>query len=171
MTVKRDRVLAGLRALAGGIQKNISRHPTTTIADKTYTGPQLLARVNVSVDSAARVQAAWTALAGALADDKRVRTLEGPFLDAVRANVQLMWSNDTTRLAQYGLEPPKKRGALTTDKELVRIAKLRSTREKRQTKGKRQKAAIRGDVAGVVITPTVRGGKGKGGAGGDGGDD
>jgi len=42
-------------------------------------------------------------------------------------------------------------------------AKNRATRKKRGTLGKRQKAAIKGNVKGVTITPIVAGAAGSGG--------
>jgi hypothetical protein len=83
--------------------------------------------------------------------------VNGATLKLVRDQVRLMYKDNHTGLGDFGVKPYRDRAPLTNDVLLVRAEKAKATRVKRGTKGKRQKAAIRGDVTGVVIEPIVAG--------------
>jgi hypothetical protein len=55
-------------------------------------------------------------------------------------------------LADFGFTVPK-RAALTVEQQTQAIAKRKATRKARNTLGKKQKAAIKGNVTGVNVTP------------------
>jgi hypothetical protein len=157
-TPSRSAVLISLQALARGVKGDLGR-PNVTLAGKTYSMAQILARVNNSVDSALAVRAAQAALKEALLHDAALQKREAGFLAGLRALLQAQYAHDRQKLAAYGLAPKKPKPPPSAEQELLRIAKLRATREKRQTRGKRQTAAIRGDVTGVLIEPIVGGKK------------
>jgi hypothetical protein len=67
----------------------------------------------------------------------------------------LMFANAPDTLAVFGLKPPKARVPLTTAQRAAKTAKAEATRIARGTASKKQKAAIKGNVAGVTITPLI----------------
>ena len=83
--------------------------------------------------------------------------------------LQGAFAHSSEALAEFGLEPKKKRRPATAEEVLVSAAKLRATRAERRTMGKRQKAAIKGNVTGVVITPVTAPTDGAGGGSNGGG--
>ena len=158
-TPTRDSVLAELRLLESGIQKYPS-NGNMTLASVTYTDADLLSRIGACIDAVAAAKLAHGALTEAIANEERVLRDASEFLAGVKKNIQRRFSNASATLIDFGLAPKKQRRAATTEEKLVRDAKVQATRAKRGTKGKRQKAAIKGKVTGVVITPIV-GGEGK----------
>ena len=164
VTPTRRDVLAELRSLASGVQKHLTTGPYG-IAGQTYTATELLTRVQVSVDSAVRVQEARAALVDALANDSAIHKSEAEFLRSLRNIILGAFSNSSETLAEFALEPKKKRRPLTAEESLEAAAKLRATRAERRTMGKRQRARIKGDVTGVVITPVTTPAQGAGAKG------
>jgi hypothetical protein len=57
-------------------------------------------------------------------------------------------------LADFGIHP-KARTPPTVEASLAAVAKRRATRAARRTMGSQQKKAVKGDVTGVVVTPTT----------------
>ena len=85
-----------------------------------------------------------------------LRALEasvGPQLRAYKRFLLATFGTATQQLAEFGLQPPKARTPISTESRATATAKARATRAARGTKGKKQKAAIKGDVTGVVVTP------------------
>ena len=151
---KQNDVIAELRALVNGIQSNL---PTTTltVAGKSLPPAQLLAFVQSCLASLTTVQAARGALTDAIVADRAFQAQNQATLKAIRSMIALMFVDNVSKLAEFGLTPPKERAPLSAEALLSRAAKSRATRAKRRTMGKRQKAAIKGDVTGVVISPTT----------------
>jgi hypothetical protein len=168
VTPARRDVLAELRSLASGAQKHM-KTGRYTITNRPYTGGQIARRVQVSVDAAVRVQEARAALADALANEMAVKKAEADFLRGLRIVIQGAFCNSSETLAEFALEPRKKRRPLTAEESVLAAAKLRATRAERRTMGKRQRARITGDVTGVVISPATADGTNQGGEGKTGG--
>jgi hypothetical protein len=162
VTPSRNDVLAELRSLESGVQQYMASD-TITIASQTYTGAELLARIQVSLDSATSVQEARGALTDAIAKDRLVRKREASFLQDLRLVIGLRFSNSTETLQAFAIQPKKKRKPPSVQESLAAAAKLRATRAERRTMGKRQKAAIKGNVTGVKITPVTSDGTSNGG--------
>ena len=151
---KQSDVIAEIRALLEGIQANLPT-ATLTIGGKSYSPAQLLAFVQSCLASLMAVQMAHGALRDAVAADRTFQAQNQATLKAIRSMIALMFVDNATKLAEFGLTPPKERTPLSAEALLSRAAKARATRAKRRTMGRRQKAAIKGDVTGVVITPTT----------------
>lgn len=161
VTKSRDNALTELRSLLAGLKTNATDHPST-LAGQTYTDGQLIARVQVSLDAEAKVQTLKNDLHDALIECDEVRARETEFLKGVRALVQGRHLGSHTTLQDFGMVPKKPPTKRTGEQRVVMTAKNRATREKRGTLGPKQKAAIRGDVTGVVIEPVTTEGKGGG---------
>jgi hypothetical protein len=153
-TQTRDSLLAELRGFLAGYQKNLAASPLT-VAGKAYTGAQILALLQSAIDVEVAVAQAEGVLVGLRASEKMFWEKNGKALKALRGIVGLMYADSIGTLADFGMEPRKPRAAMSTDTLLLRAAKAKATRTKRGTLGKRQKAALKGDVTGVIIQPIV----------------
>jgi hypothetical protein len=153
-TPSQDDVLADLRGLQAGIQKNLATF-TFIVAGKTYTGAEALAFVDSCIASVQAVVTARANLAGALTANQKFQALNGGTLKALRGMIALMYSDQHTKLNEFAIQPRKPRTPLTNDALVLRAAKAKATRTKRRTMGKRQRAKIKGDVAGVIIEPVT----------------
>ena len=80
-------------------------------------------------------------------------TTAGPTLSALRRNLLAMFGNAPQILAIFGLQAPKPKAQKTVEEKAVAAAKLRATRTARGTASKKSKAAIKGNVVGVDLTP------------------
>ena len=58
-------------------------------------------------------------------------------------------------LADFAVKPVKIPAPMSNETLLLRAARNQATRKERRTMGKKQRRAIKGDVTGVVITPTT----------------
>jgi hypothetical protein len=144
------------KRLADGTTKHLD------VAEKVRLDGQVLARDDV----AAKLRAL-----GALRDDVdaadattktklEAERSQGPalraFMAAYVALVKLAFGNRPDILADFGLSPRKAPAPLTAEQKAAAVAKRAATRAARGTKGPRQKAAIKGNVTGVVVTPIER---------------
>jgi hypothetical protein len=139
-------------------------------AKKHFTnGTQVLAfagaLANVTVDQAiaelqqlidnrsATVAARATAKDKVAAEQAAMPTLVA-FLSAFEALIRIMFANDTTSLADFGLTPRKQRAPQTAQQKAAAAAKAEATRKARGTKGPKAKQAIHGNItANLVVTP------------------
>jgi hypothetical protein len=78
------------------------------------------------------------------------------FMNAFESLVRVMFGDDTTALADFGLQPHKRALPKTAAEKAVAAAKRLATREARGTKGPKAKKAIHGNVtAKLVVTPAA----------------
>jgi hypothetical protein len=78
------------------------------------------------------------------------------FMNAIEALIRLMFSADTTALADFGIPPRKQRAPQTAEQKAVAVAKRKATRTARGTTSAKAKQAIKGNItAKVVVTPAT----------------
>ncbi len=76
------------------------------------------------------------------------------FMNAFEGLIRIMFANNSTSLADFGLQPRKQPVPRTAAEKAVAAAKAEATREARGTKGPKAKKAVKGNVtAQVVVTP------------------
>lgn len=75
------------------------------------------------------------------------------FMKEMKAAAFTLLGSTNPELEKFGFKPEKARRKLTGEELAVRAAKSRATREKRGTKGKRQKEAVKGEVKSLTIVP------------------
>jgi len=76
------------------------------------------------------------------------------FMNAFEGLIRIMFANDTTSLADFGLTPRKQPTPKKTVEKAAAAAKAEATRQARGTKGPKAKRAIHGNVtATLVVTP------------------
>jgi len=76
-----------------------------------------------------------------------------PIIEIYKRFVQATYANATPTLADFGIAPPKVRAPRTAEQKAASAAKAAATRKARGTAGKKQKAAVKGNVAGITVTP------------------
>ena len=120
---------------------------------KAYTPSQVVAMAKLVVTAR---QAAQTAK-GTLASSKdKVRQTEAtylPILANVRTALVTYLGGDAEKMASLGVAGRKQPAPRTLQQKIAAREKNLATRAARGTKGKKQKAAITGNVTGVVVTP------------------
>jgi hypothetical protein len=141
--------------LAAGAQKHLSGLAQLVIGSGTFTPAQVEAQLQSFANLRNSVNTAKAAVSAALTDEQSQGPAMRAFYIAFIAYVRAAFGNSPDVLADFGLAPKKARKPLTADQKAAAAAKRNSTRAARGTKGKRQKAAIKGDVTGVVVTPVT----------------
>jgi hypothetical protein len=146
--------VAEYQALITGIPKYLE-NATFMVASQTFTAAEAVALFQALHDSSAAVVAAkamWKQLA--LAEDA-AEAHDGAIARDLRRVVARAFSNAPATLQAFMLSPRKKREPLSAEARLVATAKARATRVARGTLGTAQRAAIRGNVVGVTVTPIL----------------
>jgi hypothetical protein len=166
-TATRDSLISNLRLLKRGVLAHL-RTTSLVVRGVTYSGPQLVALIDDAIAASLAVGAAQGALTNAVVNEAAVQKQVAPTLQGLRDMVRVMFHDNHTTLGAFGLEPRKERTPLTSEKLLLRAERVRATRKARNTRGSRQKKAIKGDVIGVTITPIATPALPEGGAEDDG---
>ena len=154
MTIAASTKLAELTALAAATPKYFQNVPML-IATETYSNAEVMAVVNVVLASAQSVATTKGAAHDALVADQIVQKKYAQFIKELKQVIGVAFSTSATTLSEFGMKPRKPRTPLTNEERAVADAKGRATRAARGTKGKRQKAAIKGTVTGVTIAPIL----------------
>jgi hypothetical protein len=145
-------LIADLAKLADALETNMPNEPFG-YASKTYAGPEVIAKVRGILAEALAVRDTRALLHDYIVTLAKSQRGMAEFLAGLRRNIRINYGNNLTKLAEFALEPVRKRGTPTGDEILLRVTKAKATRKKRRTMGKKQRKAIKGSVTGVVITP------------------
>jgi hypothetical protein len=147
-------------ALAGGLGKGTTKHfpngaqvlqfggSSQTVADVQTK----LALVGTLRNDTETAQA--TAHAKVTAEETQLPALAAFMSDYV-AFLKATFGNTPDVLADFDLASKKAPSKPDAETQLAAVAKRKATREARGTRGSQQKKAIKGNVAGVVVTPVV----------------
>jgi hypothetical protein len=103
----------------------------------------------------AAVNAAHVSVKDALASLAKIEPATAPLMRDYNRFVLAAFASVPQQLADFGMQPPKARKPLTSEQLAARAAKSAATRQARGTAGKKQKAAVKGNVTGVDITPVT----------------
>jgi hypothetical protein len=147
-------VIADLSKLADALDKH-ARRKRFILLEKSYTGAQLAAFVRGIIATRTRLILAKVELIAAARAQRSAQKESAKLLDALRFSLIVAHAHDTAMLSEFALTLQRPRRRATTEELALRGARARATRAKRRTMGKKQKAAIKGDVSRVVITPVV----------------
>jgi len=133
--------------------KRLANVTSFSFSSSVYTPAQITAAATLIETLQADVDAAKATLTAKLAAQKAQAPAANSLLAGFAAYVKLTYSKSPDVLADFGLKPNKARTKLTTEEQMVAVAKRVSTRESRGTTGKKAKEAIKGNVVDVVTTP------------------
>jgi hypothetical protein len=146
--------LAQVQALVAGILANFP-NASFTLANTAFTTASLVQVLQTKAEAIQAVNAAQAAAKDAVAKLRSVEAEVDPRIRDVNRFLLSAFGTAVTKLAEFGLEPPKVPAPRTVEQKVAAKEKLRATRKARGTTSRKQKLAIKGDVAGVVITPVV----------------
>jgi hypothetical protein len=145
-------ILATYQALITGLNDAPADLQSYVIASKTYTKAELVTHFQGRIDAAKKTIAARTALHLAVVSEKEVATLVAPLRAGLKTVLQGRFGRGAAELQQFGFTPQKKAQRAATTKAAA-VLQNRSTRDARGTKGKKQKATIKG--ARTVLVPVA----------------
>jgi hypothetical protein len=144
--------LAQVQALIAGTQKHFPT-ATFTLGNTAYTTAALIQAFQTLENAIVTLNAAHTSVKDAGLSLQGIEANLGPLMRDYRRYVLSVFSTAPQELADFGLQPPKVRKPLASDKRAAATAKMRATRAARGTTSKKKKLAVKGDVTGVDITP------------------
>jgi hypothetical protein len=141
------------RSLIAAIGEHFTSSTVLTLDGQSYKAKelqQLLQDHGDAVAAADAVKAKWqTAVAAARA---KAATVAG-VMPALRRHVISTYGANSQVMADFGFT--MKQGKATVEVKAAALAKSAATREARGTKGKRQKAKIKGVVAPETVAPAA----------------
>jgi len=146
--------LVRVQALIAGTQKHFPAS-SFTLGNTAYTTATLVQALQSLESALQALSAAHASLKNAGLALNAIEAKVSPIIQDYRRYVMSAFSTAPQELADFGLQPPKARKPLSSDKRAAATAKLRSTRAARGTTSKKQKAAVKGNVTGVDITPVI----------------
>jgi hypothetical protein len=144
--------LAFVQALIAGTQKHFP-NGTFTIGNTAYTTASLCQLFQSLVTAMTSQNAAQANAKDAVAATKGLQAQVDPVILNYKRYVLATFANATPTLADFGIPPPKVRTPRTAEQKAASAAKAAATRAARGTAGKKQKAAVKGNVAGITVTP------------------
>jgi hypothetical protein len=140
--------------LAEGTAKHFGSVTQIPLPEGTLTPADITSKLNQIVTLRTDVDAARVAARDKVAAERAampaLRTLMDAYVTYVKATVF-----GATDLADFGLTPKKAPAPLTADAKAAAVAKRASTRAARGTKGSKQKKVVKGNVAGITVTPVT----------------
>ena len=128
-----------------GIKKDLPNVSSLPLAGTTYTMTALEQLIQSRIDAANGVVNARANWIHAAATYKALNTQVTQVVRALRQYVINAFGQNSPTLADFGFTPPKK-ATLTPEQKTAKAAKAKATRVARGTKGKKQKAVIKGTV-------------------------
>jgi len=146
--------LALVQALMAGTLKHFP-NGSFTLGNTAYTTATLVQVLQNLEQALVAVNAAQASVKDAMTALHSVEANVGPVIRDYKRFVLAAFSTATQQLVDFGLQAPKARTPLGTEKRAAATAKLRATRAARGTTSRKQKAAVKGNVTGVVVTPVT----------------
>jgi lysozyme family protein len=137
-----------------GIKKDLQNVSSLPLAGSTYTLAALEQVLQGRIDAANAAAAARANWLHASATYEALDTQATQIVRGLRQYVMNAFGESSPLLADFGFTPPKK-PVLTPEALTARSAKAAATRKARGTLGKKAKAAIKGNVVGVTVTPAL----------------
>ncbi|MGH7436215.1 MAG: hypothetical protein ACRENE_11125 [Polyangiaceae bacterium] len=141
--------------LVAGTQKHASSTTSVTLGGKAYAAPALVQLLQSLVDALNATAAARAGWQDALAKEHVLHASVLPVVEGYREWVAVTYAGSPALLADYGVSPPRARTPLTAEQKAAASVKRAATRKARGTLGSVQKKAVKGDVAGITVTPVT----------------
>ncbi len=153
-STKSEEVTRATQFIAG-ITRHLAGVTQVTFTSAQHAPADLAKAFQLLVDLRAAVVTAQAVEKAKLVAESAQRPAILVLMDGFEAFAKLIYSEQPAALVDFGLAPKKTRRKLTAEQQTAATAKRLATRKARGTGGSRQKAAIKGDVTGVVVTPIV----------------
>jgi hypothetical protein len=139
------------RVLIAGITKHLSNVTSVMCDGTSYSPPQIVVLLQAEIAATDDVSPAHAAWLASVAAQKTATNTVKPIKSALRSFVEAMFGTSSPVLADFGYT--KQAQTPTVAVKAVAVEKRANTRELRGTKGKRQKAEIKGTAP--AIQPTA----------------
>ncbi len=144
--------LAQVQALVAGTMKHFP-NGTFTLGNTAYTTAALIQSFQSLEKALASLNAAQSSAKDAVTALSSVEATVAPLIRDYKRFLLATFSTATSQLADFGMQAPKARKPLDSEKRTVATAKMKATRVARGTTSKKKKLAVKGNVTGVVVTP------------------
>jgi hypothetical protein len=141
------------KQLIAGTEKHLSNTTPVAFGGGTFTADQIASKLQALVDLRSAVNTAQAAAKAKLANEAVQAPALRTFIRQLKAFVKATFVASPDVLADFGITS-KSRVPRTVEEKAAAVAKSAATRSARHTMGARQKAGVKGDVTGVVVTPT-----------------
>ncbi len=143
------------KQLIAGTQKHLANAGQLTFAGGVFTPSQVEAQLQALATLRTETETAKAAAQAKVATERGQLPALRAFLLAFAALVKAQFGTQPDVLADFGLKPKKARKPMTPEQKAAAKAKRDATRKARGIIGTRKRAAVKGDVAGVTITPVT----------------
>jgi hypothetical protein len=146
-------LIGSLGELIAGVQK----HPPSgvmMIGGTNYTMAEIVSLIQSIINALSAVVAARQTYQDAVKASETIVEDNRAFVSDFKQSVKVQYGQAAAILGDFGLTP-RKIPVKPLDVKVTAAAKAGATRTARGTKGKKQKAAITGNVTGVNITPVT----------------
>jgi hypothetical protein len=153
-TPKKTTTLARDAQVIAGIQKHLQNVSSLPLVGSTYTPADLVKLVQSRIDATGQADATKATWHSSVLAGEALNTKLTPVLRALRQYVINVFGAASPVLADFGFAPPKS-ATRTPEEKAAATAKAKATRTARHTMGKVQKKTVKGNVTGIVITPTT----------------
>jgi hypothetical protein len=145
VTAQKATLAALLAALVKCIRAELGGVDPIVLNGSSHTQTELVDRVQAALDAIAAVKAARTALSQAVANQKAAVAQATPIRAGVRRFLQAKLGPNSPKLQEFGFTPARAAKTPVKTKAQAKV-KAAATRVARGTRGKKQKAQIKGDV-------------------------
>jgi hypothetical protein len=141
--------------LIAGTQKHLATTGSLRFAGGTFTPSQVEAQLQALVTLRTDAETAKAAAKAKVAAEKAQLPALRAFLLGFVELIKAQFGTQPDVLADFGLQPKKARKPMSPEQKAAAKAKRAATRTARGIIGTRKRAAVKGDVTGVVITPVT----------------
>ncbi len=146
--------LAQVQALVAGTLKHFP-NGSFTLGNTAYTTATLVQALQNLEQALVALNAAQAGVKDAMTALHSVEATVVPLVRDYKRFLLATFSTATQQLADFGLQAPKARTPLASEKRVAATAKMRATRTARGTTSRKQKLAVKGNVTGVLVTPVT----------------
>jgi hypothetical protein len=154
----KNRFVSSLRQAMAGVQKHFAQVPSLVLDGASTPPAALTATFQSAIDAVAKATAAEQAFHDSVAAQDAAMASAKTSLAALHSLVKSQLGSTETVLGDFGFTAPKRQMPSEATKAAA-VVKRAATRAARGTKGKRQKAAIKGQVpATTAAAPALTGG-------------
>jgi hypothetical protein len=140
------------RTMIAGVQKHLASSPSVTLDGQVFTLPALIKVLQDEIDTADKTLAAEGAFHKAVAVETTAVAAGEPVFRALKAFVLNLFTGQTDVLGDFGITVVA-RQTPTAETQAAAAQKRKATRLARGTRGKRQKASIKGSAQAPTATP------------------
>jgi hypothetical protein len=150
----KNTAVAQAQQLITATKKHLAKVPQVTIAGSAFTPDQITGQLQKIVDLRTEVDSAKATTKAKVAAEQAGLPSLRTFVHTFTTYVKATFANAPDVLADFGLQT-KVPTPLTAEAKVAAAAKRAATRAARHTMGSQQKKTVKGNVTGVVVTPTT----------------